>query len=67
MVLWLIRLLFDHFDRQKKKLLLKLWGDVMDFIIKSEYSKYLICSFFLAYYTARAPIRFMTLFYGIHY
>ena len=37
------------------------------FIIKCEYSKYPICSFILVCYTARAPISFMNLFYGIHY
>ena len=62
MVLWLIGLLLDHFDPQKK---LKCWKYVeikWIFIIKIEYAKYSICSFFFTYYTARAPISSMNLF-----
>ena len=51
----------------KKTEVSKLWGDKMDFIIKSEYSKYPFCSFFLTCYTARAPISFMNFFCGMHY
>ena len=46
----------------KKTEVSKSWGDIMDFVIKSEYYKCPICSFFLTCYTARGPISPMNLF-----
>ena len=48
MVLWLIWLIHDYFDPQKNEV-----SNLFIIIIKSEYSKYPICSFFLESYTAR--------------
>ena len=56
-----------HCDPQKKLKCLSYGKISWIFIIKSEYSMYQTCSFFMACYTARAPINSMNLFYRIHY
>ena len=46
---------------------LEVMGDMMGFVIKSEYSKCLICCFFCTFYTAKTTISFSNFFHWKYY
>ena len=60
LVFWLIASLLDTFDSQNIEVF-KLNGDIIDFFINSEYSKYPIYSFFFTCYAAETTISFPNL------